>query len=498
MRDKDKKEELVNQILKLNQRINELKASEAEIRKAKEGLKESEGKLRAIFDNTTLQYFLLIDTDYKIQAFNKTGNQLAKKILGRELKEGDSIYDFIPKQHVEGFNKLFNEALNGEFVDIETNVYGIWWEVNFNPVFENRNVKGVCLSVIIVDDRKEALKELEENEERFRSLIQNLSDIIILLDKKGDICYVSPSVENILGYRSDDLNGRIIFEYIHPEDISAVQSVFADVIQRSNVVVISEFRFRHSDSSWIYLESAFNNLLDNPSVKGVIMNSRDTTERKQAEEKIKASLREKEVLLREIHHRVKNNLQVISSLLYLQSKSIDDKKIFGIFKDSQNRIRSMAFIHERLYQSDDVGKIEFSRYISDLMNHLFHSHGINQNVIKPVINVEGVFLGIDTAIPCSLIINELISNSLKHAFPAGKKGEIHVALRFNEDNTLTLIVRDNGIGFPKDLDFRNTQTLGLKLVNTLVNQLDGRMELRSNGGTEFMVTFMELKYKERR
>jgi two-component sensor histidine kinase len=219
----------------------------------------------------------------------------------------------------------------------------------------------------------------------------------------------------------------------------------------------------------------------------------EIAERKRAEEQIKASLKEKEVLLKEIHHRVKNNLQAISSLLYLQSKGVKDKEALEMFQDGQNRVRSMALIHERLYQSKDVARVDFAEYVRNLANYLFCSYGVHSNVIQLKVNVEDVFLGIDTAIPCGLITNELISNSLKHAFPGGRGGEIRIELCADNDRQLNLMVSDNGVGFPNDLDFRETESLGLQLVNTLVEQLEGTVELDRSGGTAFEITFTELR-----
>ncbi|CAA9589434.1 Phytochrome, two-component sensor histidine kinase; Cyanobacterial phytochrome B [uncultured Synechococcales cyanobacterium] len=217
--------------------------------------------------------------------------------------------------------------------------------------------------------------------------------------------------------------------------------------------------------------------------------SHDITERKQTEEQIKAALKEKEVLLKEIHHRVKNNLQVISSLLNLQSRSLQDKQYLEIFKDSQDRIKAMALIHEKLYQAKDLARINFAGYIRDLAASLFRSYKGNSAAITLQIHIGDVSLGIDAAVPCGLIINELVSNALKHAFGMGNKGEIWIELCRNLDHQFALIVSDNGVGFPKNLDFQNTESLGLQLVNTLAAQLRGRVELSSNGGTEFKITF---------
>ncbi|WP_250124130.1 PAS domain S-box protein [Chroococcidiopsis sp. CCMEE 29] len=225
------------------------------------------------------------------------------------------------------------------------------------------------------------------------------------------------------------------------------------------------------------------------NVVGLLGTFADITERKQADEKIKASLKEKEVLLKEIHHRVKNNLQIISSLLKLQSGYIKDKHTLEMFKDSQSRIRSMALIHEKLYQSQDLSKVDFAEYITNLAANLFRSYELDPTAINSSLNVESIFLEIDVAVPCGLIINELVSNSLKYAFPDRRKGEIRIHLHSDNQHEIKLIVGDNGIGLPKDFDFQKTGTLGLQLVNNLVEQLEGTIEVNGHSGTEFRIKF---------
>ncbi len=212
---------------------------------------------------------------------------------------------------------------------------------------------------------------------------------------------------------------------------------------------------------------------------------------------VKQSLEEKEVLLKEIHHRVKNNLQVISSLLYLQSTNIKDRQTLKMFQDSQSRVRSMALVHERLYQSQDLARINFAEYVRSLANYLFRSYSVNTNVIQLRVNVEDVFLGVDTAIPCGLIINELVSNSLKHAFSDDRAGEVRIELHSDDDSQYILVVSDNGIGFPQDLDFQDTGSLGLQLVKTLADQLEGTVELDRSVGTTFKIAFARAKYEAR-
>ncbi len=230
-----------------------------------------------------------------------------------------------------------------------------------------------------------------------------------------------------------------------------------------------------------------------------------------------ASLQEKEVLLREIHHRVKNNMQIITSLLKLQSRYVQEKQYKEIFQESERRIKAMAMVHERLYRSQNLADIPFKDYVRSLATGLFKSYGITYNEISLKVSIDDISLEVDSAIPCGLIINELLSNSLKHAFPDGQKGEVEVSMkkildgeaqdadqkakpatRNPQPEIIELVVRDNGVGYPKGLDFRKTQSLGLQLVITLVeSQLEGNIELGRSGGTEFKIRFEEEKYKER-
>jgi two-component sensor histidine kinase len=217
-------------------------------------------------------------------------------------------------------------------------------------------------------------------------------------------------------------------------------------------------------------------------------------ERKWTEEKIRASLREKDVLLREIHHRVKNNMQVISSLLNLQSRHTEDEKVLDLLRGIQNRVKSMTLIHERLYQSEDIAKVSFVEHVQTLTSHLFSSYGIDPRTVKLNINIKDVLLDINTAIPCSLIINEIVSNSLKHAFPDGRKGEIKVAMHPLNKKEIGLVVSDNGVGLPKGMDFRKTGSLGLHLVRLLAeDQLHGDIKLDRTKGTNFNI---RLKVKQ--
>src|SRR5436190_12772891 len=216
---------------------------------------------------------------------------------------------------------------------------------------------------------------------------------------------------------------------------------------------------------------------------------RDITDRRRAEELIQASLREKEALLREIHHRVKNNLQITSSLLRLQAGAIENGEARQAFAETQHRIRSMALVHEKLYQSTNLSRIDFGDYIRTLGDLLFKSFAADPSRIQLTVIGDEVLLSIDTAVPCGLIVNELLLNALKHAFPEGERGEIIVELADGGDGWCRLAVRDDGVGLPDDMS-GDSGTLGLQLVRGLVAQLDGRLAIeRGRGGAGFTISF---------
>lgn len=214
---------------------------------------------------------------------------------------------------------------------------------------------------------------------------------------------------------------------------------------------------------------------------------KENKQRRIAEIEISNSLHEKEVLLKEIHHRVKNNLQIVSSLLFFQSKQIEDAKTLDMFRDGQNRVKSMALIHEKLYQSGDLANIDFKQYVKKLTNFLFQSYGINQAKIKFKNNVQDVELGVDTAVPFGLIINEIVSNSLKHAFKNQESGEVKIDMGYDENNKLILIISDNGVGISEDLNIEESESLGLRLVNNLTTQLNGTITFLNNNGTKVKI-----------
>ncbi len=348
----------------------------------------------------------------------------------------------------------------------------------------------------VESERQQLLKQLEVERGLLEAVLRQMpAGVFIAEAPSGKIILANEQVEPIWRHAflpCDNIEQYSQYNGFHPDgrQYSSPEWPLARSISTGEVVIGEEIKILRGDDTYgtIHVSSAPIRDPSNQIVAGVVT-LYDITEKKRAENQLKASLKEKEVLLKEIHHRVKNNLQIISSLLYLQSRYIKDNQVLEIFKDSTNRVATMALIHEQLYQSKDWATIDFAEYIRNLVANLFASYEVNSEGIELKIKIDNVCLGIDTAVPCGLIINELVLNSLKYAFSEEKSGEICIEVQENDNKEFTLIVSDNGIGFPEELDFRNTKTLGCQLVMDLTEQLEGTIVLDKNLGTEFKITF---------
>ncbi len=375
------------------------------------------------------------------------------------------------------------------------------------------NVAGKVIHLVRVSDITES-KQAEKELELQAVITRNMAEGICLVRvADGVIVYANPKFEKMFGYEPGELNGKpaAVVNY-EDERMSAEEvahTLINEILQHGEATYEVHNIKKDGTPFWC---RATTSIFDHPEYGSVLVGvQQDITEQKQAEDKIKSSLKEKEVLLKEIHHRVKNNLQIVDSLLQMQARRTKERQAAEILLDSQNRIASIALVHEKLYRSEDLANIDFAQYIPDLTTHLFDTYNVSSDTITLTIRVDSISLEIDTAIPCGLIINELVSNSLKYAFPANREGEIQIEFYDNSDSsksckdawqterlggtldspshTLMLIVRDNGIGISEAFDIENTQSLGLTLVQGLVEQLEGTIDLDRSQGTEFRITF---------
>jgi len=344
-----------------------------------------------------------------------------------------------------------------------------------------------------ITDRKRTEVALRESEERLKEAqrVGHLGswDLNVVT---GDLQW-SDECYSIYGFRPQEFvpTYEKFRSIVHPEDLGFVQEQ-VDAALNNDKHYDVDFRFvrPNGEIGWLHCEGEVMRDAEGKPLRFFGTQS-DITDRKQAEERIHASLREKEILLSEVHHRVKNNMQVISGLLDLQAKSSGNPELIERLNESQSRIRSMALIHEKLYGSKDFARVDLAGYVRTLSQGLFQSYKINPGEIDLIVQPDGdVYVDINKAIPCGLILNELISNALKHAFPGDGPHELRIIIRETKNTEIEIVVRDNGLGLPDDVDIHQPRTVGLHLVNGLVkNQLDGQIEVRRDNGTEFRIKF---------
>ena len=327
-------------------------------------------------------------------------------------------------------------------------------------------------------------------------IVSTMSNFLLMLDQDRNIVNINKATTELFGYEKSEIIGKPVGCIFAEQNHKTINDLFET---SSNSIINIETRIKTKNNDIIpVLISKSVIMSDNDKVLGIVCIGNNIVDIKDAEDKIKASLEEKELLLRELHHRVKNNLQIISSLINLQSKGIKDQGDLEIFRESQSRIKSMAIIHEKLYQSSDLSKIDFKDYIQSLISYLVSYY--SKDMIEIEMDVENnQVLNMDTAVPCGLIINELFVNALKHAFKGIKSGKITIKLHSNHEKPpcYTLVVSDNGTSIPPEVDINNPKRLGLQLVVSLTNQLDGKLDLDTNKGTKFTIKFRELIYKQR-
>lgn len=335
---------------------------------------------------------------------------------------------------------------------------------------------------------------------KLSEVLESTGEGIFGLDNNMKCTFINKSALQMLGVRLNECINHDIGKFIHTKNtddrmLSGSESpVVAFIKNKTNNV--SEHVFYRKDGSHFYAEYSSHPIIEDGVETGFVVTFNDISERKKASDQIEGSLREKEVLLREIHHRVKNNLQIISSLLNLQAGFSADRRTNEILEESKNRVKSMALIHEKLYQSKNFSSLEINEFIEELVKNLFNSYGYDSETVKTELSFDNLNLNADQAVYLGLIVNELLSNSLKHAFNLYQSDlehkippRIFLSLRKDTGGYYSIIIRDNGRGLPVDLDFRNTESLGLQLVMSLVKQLDGEISLNSDSGTEFQIKF---------
>lgn len=334
-------------------------------------------------------------------------------------------------------------------------------------------------------------KALRRSEQKLSGIIDSVTDHMFMVDGQFNIIWANDVAKDFFGH---ELLGIKCHHVYHGREEVCEKCLVKKCFEDGKVHEYETELIRADGDKRIFWCTAGVSAWVDGRPTMVVAILRDITARNHMDNQLKASLKEKYLLLQEIHHRVKNNMQVISSLIRLQSGYIKDNKYLEVFRESQNRIKSMALIHEKLYQSGDLIHIDFGKYIKNLADSLIRSYGVNPEKVPIRVNAEDIMLEIDSAIPCGLLVNELVSNSLKHAFPEGEQGEITIVFRATGEDEIELSVSDNGVGAPEHLDFRNAESFGLRLVAILAeDQLQGKIKLNRDQGTEFSVTFKKTR-----
>ncbi len=488
-----------------------------ERRTSDELIRLSEEKFRAVAESMPAQVVIFQDDKFVY------ANPYSEKITGYNTDEilKKNFWDIVHDDYKDIAKDRGQKRLLGEMVPdsyemkiVTKNNEERW--LSYSARMIDFNGKKAVLGIAIdITESKKNQDKIRLSEEKYRNFVKQSSEGIFRME------FRTPVSINLAADEQVELIRKYVFiaECNHvfanmydekPEDIigkniSNLKFQNTDVPARILKFIMNDYSIVDDEVSEFDLEGMERNFVIN--IAGVIENGhltsiwgvqRNITEKKKTEESIKRSLKEKDILLKEIHHRVKNNLQIVTSLLKLQAGYVKDEKIKQLFRESQNRVQSMSLIHQKLYQTKDLANIDFKEYIETVTIHLQHSYGILEDRVKIRIDVNNMVMSIDNAIPAGLIINELVSNSLKHAFPDNRSGNIFINAAYDEySNEYWLLIRDDGIGFTEKIDFENSNSFGLKLVDTLVKQLDGMIEIVFKGGSEFRIHFRSADYKER-
>jgi len=461
-------------------------------KKTGEKLRESERKYRTLIEN-------IQDGIYILDSFGKFTfvNEVIVKRSGypAEWFLDRSYLDIISEKDREHVQTYLDEVMEGktQIFDLSYPVKSgnlLHLETHVAPIFDGAKVIGSLGVSRDITERKLMEETLRESEEKYRTIVEESFDGLFITSPEGKIIDMNKKGVMMFGYDTKEEILSLDLErdvYANPSDRKRIlllvntqgSAEYEVVVKKKN----GETMITHCSMTAVKDQSGVIT-----SYRGII---RDISERKRAEAQLHASLREKELLLRELHHRVKNNMQVISGLLDLPAALSGNQERRKMFHDSQSRIHAMSLVHEKLYGSKDFARIDLVGYVNTLSQDLFQTYKINPGKIDLIIQTDGdVYVDINKAIPCGLILNELISNALKHAFPGDRHGELQIIIRETKNTEIEIIVRDNGLGLPDEVDIHQPGSVGLHLVNGLVkNQIDGQIEIRRNAGTEIWIKF---------
>ncbi|NMB80069.1 MAG: PAS domain S-box protein [Methanomicrobiales archaeon] len=461
-------------------------------------LSDRESRFHALFEETYDAILILVDgsfTDCNSSA-EKLLHGTKAEIQGKDLIHLAPDFQAGGRLSAEVIRDRLDRALSGNHQRFEYRCRTLDGE-EFDAEVSLISIQidgAVAVQAIVRDitEVKKAEEALRQSEEKYRILSEASPNAIYIINKDATVAYANNYALRMLRKSLTDVKGKRLMEVFPTDDAEMQIQIIVGVFQHGHDVRRDD-RVTTVDGKEQWLSSIFTPLKDDAGrVTAVLCVSYDITERKAMEHQIAASLHEKEYLLKEIHHRVKNNLQVISSLLSMQADKATDRNVIDSLTDSQNRVKSIALVHEKLYQSKSLDQIEYGDYLNKIVMHLFDTYNVSQSKIACTVHAEDIFVDINQAVPCSLIINEMLTNTLKYAFPGGRNGQI--AIDFSTDGkNYILKYHDNGIGVPEGVSFERTESLGMKLIYGLTMQLNGTVELKREEGTTFIVTFPRMQ-----
>ncbi len=489
--------QVIHETQSLNDEIKKRKRIEQDLREKKEmflmafqvakvGFGELNLETRKLHLDSTIKRLIGYDDDEienDLEAFDShlhpedkdDVTNRVKSLVNGEISEVNHIHRMI---HKDGSSVWLNARV--KLLPDETGkrvrLVGIKTDITEQKILENS-----------LKEHQERLVLRNEELKRLEHAVQCSGNAIVITDDKGNIEFANSRFEEMTGYSIKEVMGanpRVLKSGHH--DDGFYKSLWKAVTLGESWK--GEFRNKRKDGSLYWEQASISPVMDQAGkVTHFIAVKEDITERKEVEKKLKESLNEKEILLKEIHHRVKNNLAVVSGLLDLQAMSIPEEHIRFLFTECQNRIHSIALIHTKLYQSDNLGFIDFGEYLESLSSDLLSMYG---NIgIGIEVECPGILVDLDTAIPLGLIVNELMTNAMKYAFPGNNSGTIRVVLDQKSDSLIELNISDNGIGLPEDFDFDSLESLGLQLVTSLTNQIDGTFSYHRDTGSRFEIIF---------
>jgi len=468
----------------------ELSTINEELRSRNLELNQVNNDLRNLLSSINIP-ILMLGGDLRIRRFTPLAERLFNLIPSDVGRPFSNIHPNIDVPNLLPLILEVIDTLSIQELEVQDRE-GHWYSLRIRPykTVENQ-IDGAVISLIDIDQLKHSAIALQDSRDYAAAIVETVREPLVVLNSELRVITANRSFYQTFGVSSDEVEQQLIFDVQNGQwNILQLRSLLEDMIPRDT-------KLENFEVSQVFDQIGTRTMLLNASkipclgdMQMILLAIEDITQRRQAEEQITNSLHEKEILLREVHHRVKNNLQIISSLLSLQSNRVVDLQAGESLQDSQNRISAMALVHEILYQSANFSQLNFAEYIENLVTHLFRSYSIQFPKISQRLDIQrDIMINPDKAVLCGLIVNELVTNALKHGFKNEQSGEVFIVLQQESEHQLTLKVGNDGDDLPPEIDLQNLQSMGLNLVMNLVQQLKGTLELERNGQTVFTIKF---------